>query len=317
MEAESFLVTGAAGFIGSHVVEALLAAGRRVTAVVRRTSRSQVLDDYENLRGVVDHPLLSRLAVDLAGPSAVAELAAVDAEVWLHLAADAFVSASLHQPAATVTNNVVSTLNVLEAARRAGPRTLLVGSSSEVYGSQEEPITEAFPLEPATPYAASKVATDRLATSYFTTFGVPVVVARPFNTYGPRHTYDAVPIFIRKAVAGEPLEVTGDGAQSRDLTYVTDTVGALVALADAGVHGEVFNIGTGVDISMLRLAQMVCNLAGSKSEVQMVPTRAGEVRRLCADATKLHRALGWKASVGLEEGLRRNIEWYRSNGAVR
>jgi dTDP-glucose 4,6-dehydratase len=306
------LVTGAAGFIGSHLVERLLADDRRVTAVVRRTSRDQILLGHPNLQAVIEHPRLRVVAVDLAGPAAMAALAEIGADVWMHLAADAYVPASLEQPAAVVTDNVVSTLNVLEAARRAEPGRVLVMSSSEVYGSHPVPIDEAFPLEPATPYAASKVATDRLAMTYVRTFGLPVVVVRPFNCYGPRHVYDAVPTFVRRALAGAPLEVTGDGTQTRDLTYVDDTVRALLAVAGAARPGEVYNVGTGADVALLELAELICKLAGSRSAVRRVPARRGEVQRLCADASKLERDLGWRPTVSLDEGLRRNIEWSRT-----
>ncbi|HVM33938.1 MAG TPA: GDP-mannose 4,6-dehydratase [Actinomycetota bacterium] len=312
MAIESALVTGAAGFVGSHLVEALLAQGVRVTAVVRRTSRSQILNDQPNLSSAVDNPRLVVLPVDVAGPSAVDVLASVDSDVWLHLAADAFVPASIEQPASVVLNNVTSTLNVLEAARRGPPQTIVVVSSSEVYGSHPQPIDEHCPLQPTTPYGASKAAIDRLAWTYHETFGVPVTIVRPFNCYGPRHVYDAVPIFIARAVAGAPLEVNGDGRQTRDLTYVDDTVRALIAIAATPAIGRVYNIGTGGDVAILDLARMIRQLAGSKSEIRLGPARRGEVRRLCADATRLREELAWEPTVSLEEGLIQNIDWYRS-----
>jgi NDP-hexose 4,6-dehydratase len=308
---ERILVTGAAGFIGSHLVETLLARGHEVTAVVRRTSRNQASFDLPNLRAVTDDKHLSVLTVDLAGPSAVEVLADRRETVWMHLAADAYVPASFTQASSVVLNNVMTTVNVLEAARRAEPRTVLVMSSSEVYGSHRTPISEHMPLEPSTPYAASKLSAEKVAQSYFSTYGTPVAIARPFNCYGPRHTYDVVPLFLSKALRNEPLIINGDGNQTRDLTYVDDTVDALIRMISTPRLGVPINIGTGVDHSINTIAQKVLEVTGSSSEILHAAARLGEVTRLCSDPSLAAAELGWKAEVDLDEGLVRNAEWMR------
>lgn len=307
------LVTGADGFIGSHLTDALVARGYQVFAVVRRTSRSQVTNRFRNLSEETVRRLAGVVHVDLAGPAAQATLSSLSAEIWFHLAADAYVPASLHQPAAVVETNIASTLNVLEASRVASPEHLLVTSSSEVYGSHDGPIDEHHPLKPATPYAASKVAIDRLAWSYHNTFEVPLTIVRPFNCYGPRHIYDVVPLFLAKALRGAPLMVQGSGRQTRDLTYVADTVAALLQLADLPPRGEVYNIGTGVDHTVLDLARTILQITGSTSELRMDEQRAGDVLKLQADATKLRLATSWRPRYDLTEGLELNTKWMRDN----
>jgi NDP-hexose 4,6-dehydratase len=306
-------VTGADGFIGSHLTDRLVGEGHEVVAVVRRTSRSQVTNRFRNLTAETVRKLAGLVHVDLAGPDAQAALAGLGAATWFHLAADAYVPASLRQPASVVRANISSTLNVLEAARTCGVEHLLVTSSSEVYGTHDGPIGEGYALEPATPYAASKVACDRLAWSYHNTFGVPLTIVRPFNCYGPRHIYDVVPLFIAKALRGQPLTVQGSGTQTRDLTYVSDTVTAFLLLSRLPPRGEVYNIGTGVDHTILDMARAILRLAGSASELRMAPPRPGDVLKLQADATKLTAATGWRPRYGLMEGLEENIKWMKDN----
>lgn len=305
------LVTGADGFIGSHLVDGLLQQGERVIAVVRRTSRSQVTRRFRNLLPTTVRQLHNLIQVDLAGPDAVATLTAADAAIWYHLAADAHVPASLHQPASVVQNNVASTLHVLEAARVAGPAHMLMTSSSEVYGSCSESIEESHPLYPATPYAASKVASDRLSWSYHNTFDLPITIVRPFNCYGPRHVYDVIPLFLAQALRGEALIVNGSGRQTRDLTYVADMVEAFLRLAELRPSGEVYNIGTGKDHQIRDLARLVLELTGSSSELRIGPARPGEVQKLQADSTRLRRATGWVPRYDLGTGLELNLKWMR------
>ncbi len=309
----SVLVTGAGGFMGSHFTERLLDLGVDVTASVRRTSDQLPRPHARNLSGR-SGPRLTYLPVDLAGASSVEVLSAQRAAVWVHLAADAYVPASFVQPGSVVHNNVMSTVHVLDAARRRGPELLIVAGSSEVYGHHDEPITEASPFRPTTPYAASKVATEQLALSYHRTFGLPVVVARPFNCYGPRHLYDVIPLFIGRALRGRPLVVNGDGSQTRDFTYASDTVDALVELCRSAEAGQVFNIGSGVDTSVLEVARLVRRVSGSSSEIRHGPARPGEVRRMCSDSTALTKATGWRAVVPIEEGVRRTVEHARAAG---
>lgn len=307
------LVTGADGFIGSHLTEKLLADGARVTAVVRRTSRSQVTNLLRNLDRENVGALEKLIHVDMASPDAVRELAASDAEIWFHLAADAYVPASLDQPSTVVATNIASTQNVLEAARLAGAGHLLVTSSSEVYGSHDDAISESHPFYPATPYAASKLACDRLAWSYHNTFNTPLTIVRPFNCYGPRHVYDMVPLFLARALRGEALTIHGTGGQSRDLTYVTDTVDAFLRLAALPPCGQAYNVGTGKDHRLVDLARAIVDLAGSSSDIVFGPPRAGDVYKLQADATSLRNATGWQPMTDLATGLAENLKWMKDN----
>jgi NDP-hexose 4,6-dehydratase len=307
------LVTGADGFVGSHLVEGLLDRGASVIAVVRRTSRSQVTHDFPNLAHCLRHERLTLATVDLAGRAAVSVLSspACAARTWLHLAADAYVPASFEQPAAVIDNNVSSAVNVLEAARTASVENVVMASSSEVYGESLEPIDERTLLEPTTPYAASKAAADRVASAYWRTFELPVTIVRPFNCYGPRHVYDVIPKFISSALTGDVLTIHGDGSQRRDFTYVSDLVDAFVRVAERPSPGEVYNVGTGVDTSVREVAELVLDGTGRRSDIVFAQPRPGDLMRLCADATKIRNDLGWSPTVALETGLEWNIEWFK------
>lgn len=308
------LVTGADGFVGSHLVEALLPLGAQVIAFTRGTSTNgtsqlglrnlaQVASSLHVVAGNVAHPETVQLIEDLA-PDRI-----------LHLAAEAYVPRSFTQPGEVWAVNATGTLHVLEAARRL-PRLerLVVTSSSEVYGSaiHDGPIDEDHPLRPTSPYAASKAAADRLAYSYRVTFGLPIAIIRPFNTFGPRHTYDVIPKFIKLALAGEDLTVHGTGEQCRDFTYVADTVGGFLLMGShPAAVGEIVNFGSGRTYSIRHAAERIKALSGSASRIVFDEHRLAEVKHLQCDPSKAHRLFGWKATVELDEGLRRNIEWER------
>ncbi len=222
---------------------------------------------------------------------------------------------SFEQPAEVFAVNATGTLHVLEAARRITKlERLVVTSSSEVYGTarDDRPIDEEHPLLPTSPYAASKLAADRLAYSYRVTFGIPISIIRPFNTYGPRHTYDVIPKFIKLALAGQDLMVHGSGEQCRDFTYVDDTVRAFLLM---GTHpaavGEVVNFGSGKSHSIRHVAERIVALSDSKSRIVHDESRLAEVRHLLCDASKARRLFEWEATVPLDEGLARNIAWER------
>ncbi|MCT1549636.1 NAD-dependent epimerase/dehydratase family protein [Brevibacterium casei] len=305
----SVLVTGAEGFIGSHLVEELIDRGHEVTAVVRRTARNQIDRTFVNLAPTVVTQLKDLLFVDLAGPDAVTVLAASQAQTWFHLAADAYVPASFDQPNSVVRTNVDSTMNVLTAAMRAGAEHVLVTSSSEVYGSHTGLIGEDDMFLPATPYAASKVACDRLAFSYYQTFDLPLTIVRPFNCYGPRHVYDVVPIFLSRALAGEPLIVHGTGEQTRDLNYVHDTVAGFVALAALQGSGAAYNISTGVGTSINELASLVLQVTDADVPILHDSRRAGEVDALVGNPGRIFEATLWRSRWDLANGLQANAEW--------
>lgn len=309
------LVTGADGFLGSHLCERLVGLGATVGALVRPSSTTGTaqlqLRNLDAIRSALD----TVLAADIAGPDVVGLMAQWRPEIVLHLAADAYVERSFTHPREVMRINVDGTHNVLELGRsRSSVERIVVTSSSEIYGpAQTEAIAEDHPLLPTSPYAASKVAADRLAYAYHRTYGSPIAIIRPFNTYGPRHPYDVIPKFIERAVRGQPLIVYGDGQQSRDFTYVDDMVGAFLAM---GVHpaavGQAVNFGTGVATTVATLAALVVELAESESPIERGPARAAEVSRLCCDYGLATQRLGWRPSVSLREGLRRNIAWVRA-----
>jgi nucleoside-diphosphate-sugar epimerase len=310
------LVTGADGFMGSHLVEALLRLSARVIAFTRGTSThgtSQVR--LKNLAPVAPN-IEQIIAANVASPETVRILQDVTPDVIFHLAAEAYVPRSFEHPEEVFAVNATGTLYTLEAARRLPKlERLVVTSSSEVYGSAVggRPIDESHPLNPTSPYAASKVAADRLAYSYRRTFGLPIAIIRPFNFYGPRHTYDVIPKFIKLALQGQDLTVYGDGEQRRDFTYVADTArGFLLMGSHPAAIGEVVNFGSGRSYSIKHTAERIVALTGSRSRIVYDRARLAEVDHLLCDPSKARRLFGWEAEVDLDEGLKRNIEWERA-----
>jgi nucleoside-diphosphate-sugar epimerase len=234
---------------------------------------------------------------------------------WVfHLAAEAWVERSFTQPSEVLRTNLGGTMAVLQLARSSpGIERVVITSSSEIYGTaQAERIDEGHPLNPTSPYAASKLAADRMAFAYVQTYGLPIAIVRPFNCYGPRHTYDVIPKFIARALAGQPLTVFGDGSQARDFTYVDDMVEAFVlAATHPAAVGRAINFGSGASITIAALAARIVALSGVDVAIEHGPARAAEVLRLCCDAG-VARGLGWAPRVDLDEGLRRNIAWARA-----
>lgn len=306
------LVTGAGGFIGSNLVEYLVRSGVRVRAFVRYNSRNdfglletcdpEVLDEVEVFTG------------DLTNPEAV--VGAVEGcEVVLHLGALIPIPYSYRHPREYVAANVVGTLNVLEASRRAAVSRIVQVSSSEVYGTaQTVPIPEHHPLNPQSPYAATKVAADQLALSYWHSFQTPVVVARPFNTFGPRQSARAViPTIISQALSRDVIEL-GDTSPTRDFLYVGDTAAGIARCAEvSGIEGEVFNLGTGTEISVGELAKRVLALLDRDlpivTDSERVRPPTSEVERLVSDYSKAETVLEWRPETDFEDGLRRTISW--------
>jgi len=305
-------VTGAGGFIGSNLVEYLVRRGGRVRAFVRYNSRNdfglletcdpEVLDEVEVFTG------------DLTNPEAV--VGAVEGcEVVLHLGALIPIPYSYRHPRECVAANVVGTLNVLEASRRAAVSRIVQVSSSEVYGTaQTVPIPEHHPLNPQSPYAATKVAADQLALSYWHSFQTPVVVARPFNTFGPRQSARAViPTIISQALSRDVIEL-GDTSPTRDFLYVGDTAAGIARCAEiSGIEGEVFNLGTGTEISVGELARRVLALLDRDlpivTDSERVRPPTSEVERLVSDYSKAETVLEWRPETDFEDGLRRTISW--------
>jgi dTDP-glucose 4,6-dehydratase len=220
-----------------------------------------------------------------------------------------------------VTTNVEGTQILLDAIRETPVERFILISSSEVYGTAErDPMDEEHPLNPRSPYAATKAGGDRLAYSYRITYDLPVVIVRPFNNYGPRqHPEKVVPRFITQALAGEPLTIHGAGHASRDWLHVDDTASAIEALIDAPldrVAGEVVNVATGIDISVTEIARLVLEAVGeSAAGTVHVDERPGQVERHIGSTEKLEQLTGWRASIGFEDGLERTVAWYRDNEA--
>lgn len=314
--AKRVVVTGAGGFIGSHLVEALVGEGAEVTAVVRYNSRG----DDGNLR-FVEEAVRKSLRIersDLTDLEACRQ-ALKGAEVVFNLAAFVGIPYSYANPHDTVMNNVQATVNVLAVARETGVERLVQTSTSEVYGSARQvPIAETHPLQPQSPYSASKIATDHVALSYHYAFQLPVSVVRPFNTYGPRQSARAViPTVIAQALTGNEIKL-GTTATTRDFTFVADTVrGFLLAGASPASVGEVVNIGTGREISIADAVRLIAEQLGSSARVVQDAGRlrpeTSEVSRLCADISKARRLLGYEPKVTLEEGIRRTAAWIREH----
>ncbi|MDD5555826.1 MAG: GDP-mannose 4,6-dehydratase [bacterium] len=309
------LITGAGGFIGSHLVERCVAMGMRVRAFVRYVGGGSWgwLDD------VPCRNELEVVAGDIRDYDAVLRAARGCGAVF-HLAALIGIPYSYVSPLAYVRTNVEGTYNVLQAALECGTGEVLVTSTSETYGNvRTVPIGEGQPPDARSPYAATKVAADQLALSYHRSFGLPVKIVRPFNTYGPRQSARAViPSIIIQLLAGAREIRLGNLAPTRDLTFVRDTVDGFLAAHDApGFIGEAVHIGMDEEISVGDLARMIARLMGAEARIVLAPARVrpeeGEVERLRADNRRLKAATGWEPRYDLEAGLRETIDWIREN----
>jgi dTDP-glucose 4,6-dehydratase len=240
--------------------------------------------------------------------------------VIVNAAAESHVEKSIEEGASEfVTTNVEGTQILLDAIRETPVERFILISSSEVYGTAEyAPMDEEHPLNPRSPYAATKAGADRLAYSYFTTYGLPVVIVRPFNNYGPRqHPEKVIPRFITQALTDRPLTIHGDGHASRDWLYVDDDAEAIEAIIAADVDaiaGEVINVATGVDLSVSQIADAVLDALGKPASLKSyVDERPGQVDRHIGSTDKAERLVGWRARTSFEEGLARTVEWYRDN----
>jgi NAD dependent epimerase/dehydratase len=310
------LVTGAGGFIGSHLVERLVEEGARVRAFVRYNSRG----DPGMLRLAAPEAFakLEVVGADLRDQAAV--LAATQGcQFVFHLGALVSIPYSYLHPSEVAETNLIGTLNVLMACRSSAVERLIHTSSSEVYGTaQRTPINEDHPLRGQSPYSATKIGADKLVESFSCTYKLPVVTVRPFNTYGPRQSSRAViPTIVTQALVNQTIHL-GNLAATRDFTYVDDTTSGFLCAATAkAVEGHAFNLGTGEEISIGDLAEKIILKVGGHAKVTIDPIRlrpqASEVMRLVSDNTRARQWLSWTPRVRLEEGLDRTIMWIREN----
>jgi len=316
--AKRVLVTGGAGFIPSNFIRHLLA---KTAYDVVSLDALTYAGNVDNLADVMSHERLSFVHGDIRDADLVREVVA-EVDVIVNAAAESHVEKSIAEGAREfVTTNVEGTQILLDAVREAPVERFILFSSSEVYGTAErDPMDEEHPLNPRSPYAATKAGADRLAYSYFVTYGLPVVIVRPFNNYGPRqHPEKVVPRFVTQALQERALTIHGDGHASRDWLYVDDDAEAIEAVIGApleNVAGEVLNVATGVDISVDDIADAVLDALGKPSSLkEFVTERPGQVDRHIGSTEKMERLTGWRAHTSFAEGLERTIAWYRENEA--
>jgi NAD dependent epimerase/dehydratase len=308
------LITGAGGFIGSHLAERVAQLGARTRCFLRYTSQGSL--------GWLDgSPLRSELEIvqgDVRDYESVVR-AAEDVDIIFHLAALVGIPYSYHSPRSYVQTNIGGTLNVLEAARRHRAERLICTSTSEVYGSAMYlPMDEKHALQAQSPYSATKIGADKITESYQLSFGLPVSVARPFNCYGPRQSSRAViPTIVTQALTQSSVSL-GNINPIRDFTFVSDTVDGFIAIAEnANTIGKVLNVGSGTQTSIQELTEIIFNLLGVACPVEVDKQRlrpeASEVDHLCADSALLRRLTRWEPKIMLEEGLTRTVDWTRTH----
>jgi dTDP-glucose 4,6-dehydratase len=311
------LVTGAGGFIGSHLTEELVRQGEDVRAFVRYNSRNE-----RGLLEALPKELQSEIEIvsgDLKDPDGVRKAVRGCQKVF-HLGALIAIPYSYVHPFDFIQTNVEGTAHLLNACLEGGSIQRIVHTStSEVYGTATYvPIDEKHPLQAQSPYAASKIAADKLVESYYLSFGLPVATLRPFNTYGPRQSLRAIiPTILSQALGDEKVRL-GNTRPRRDFLYVKDTVQGFIALEKCdGAVGKVVNIGTGRDVSIDDLAEKIFRLTGKERKIEVEERRIrpekSEVMQLLSDTRQAQALFGWKPRYTLEEGLRETIEWYRTN----
>lgn len=316
---QKILITGADGFIGSHLTEALMDAGTEVTAFVYYNSFNSWgwIDSFSKEK----REALKIFAGDIRDPNGVRE-AVKGQDVVFHLAALIGIPFSYHSPDSYVDTNIKGTLNVLQACRDAGTRRVLVTSTSEVYGTaQYVPIDEKHPFQGQSPYSATKIAADRLAESFYRSFQLPVSIVRPFNTYGPRQSARAViPTIITQLLAGEREIKLGSLLPTRDFNFVKDTVAGFLAIAESEkTIGEEINIATQDEISIGALAEELIRQINPDAKIVSDDVRLrpkdSEVERLLGSNEKITRLTEWRPRYSLAEGLSETIGWFRANSA--
>ncbi len=315
---QRILVTGGLGFIGSNLIRLMLETEPEWHVV--NLDKLTYAGNPQNLADVADHLRYTFVRGDVADRQLMDEIFRKEhISAVLHLAAESFVDRSIDDSSPFIHSNIVGTQVLLDAARRYKlPRYVQV-STDEVYGSlgQEGAFTEESVLAPNNPYSATKAAADLLCRSYFRTYGLPVLVTRCSNNYGPRQFPEKlIPLMIHKALRDEPLPVYGDGLHVRDWLFVEDHCRALLAVLKAGRPGEVYNIGGGREMPNLELVQLLLRMLNKPEKlIQFVPDRPGHDRRYAIDMTKISRELGWQPQVDFAAGISRTINWYLNHAA--
>ena len=311
-----YLVTGGAGFIGSHIAETLLAQGNSVRILDNFSTGRR--ENVEALTKRFGSPHLEIIEGDIRDVSRVGE-AVRGIEVIFHEAAFVSVPQSMNEPQNCFDINLTGTSQLFDAARRAGVRRAVVASSAAVYGESEAlPLVEETPLQPKSPYAVSKRVNEMYAELFTNSFGFDVVALRYFNVYGPRQRPDsmyaaAVPIFVRRLLDGKPITVYGDGGQTRDLINIHDVVRAnIVASEHSNAAGKVFNICTGVETRLLDLLEELLDLFPDSSAPEFAVPRAGDIYRSVGSPQKALDVMGFRAQVSLADGLKETVEWMRA-----
>ncbi len=306
------LLTGGCGFIGSAFVRIALARGHEVVNVDKLTYAG----NPENVAEVAGHDGYRFVHADIGDAAAMAE-ALTGVELVVNMAAETHVDRSILDPAAFPMTDVVGTAVLLDQSRRAGVRRFVQVSTDEVYGSVPSgAFRETDPLEPSSPYSASKAGGDMQALAWHRTYGMDVIVTRGSNTYGPRqYPEKLIPLFVTNAFEGLPLPVYGDGMQVRDWIHVDDHCEGVLAAAEHGVAGQVYNVGGGNELPNMEITRSILRLTGRGEElIRYVEDRPGHDRRYALDTAKL-RALGWAPRRDFADGLAETVEWYRSNSA--
>jgi dTDP-glucose 4,6-dehydratase len=312
------VVTGGAGFIGSAFVRLLIAGGR--AARVANLDKLSYAGNLENLASVAEDPRYRFIHGDICDAALVDRLLEEERpEVLVNFAAESHVDRSILSPEPVLETNLRGTFTLLEAARRHQTPRFLQVSTDEVYGSIEPPeeAHERFPLRPSSPYSASKAGADVLALSYHVTYGVPVIVTRASNNYGPyQFPEKLIPLMISNAIENRPLPIYGDGMQIRDWLWVDDHCRAVLAVIDQGRVGEIYNIGGSRALPNVEVVRKILAAVGRpESLMQTVKDRPGHDRRYALSSEKVMRETGWRPQMPFERGLAETIDWYRSNTA--
>lgn len=305
LAAQSFLITGGSGFIGSHVVDRLVAVGaRRIVVfdnVIRDTNLSEALRSglVEVVEGDVTN--VDQVTKAMDGIDGVFHMAVLP------------LGPTVEEPRRGLEVNVVGTFNVLEAAQRVGVGKVVFSSASSVYGDTDETMDEAHPLGARTMYGATKIAGEYFLRSFDDRYGLPYVTLRYMNVYGPRQEGGLVMAVARRVLAGQAPSITGDGSQSFDFVHVADVADANVAAMASDVSGEEFNVGSGTEASAREIAERLIGIVGVDVDVEYQPDVRVLMKRRVGSNEKAKRLLGWEASVSLDEGLRETVDWIRNN----